>query len=139
MRQVSGNFPTAVYPFYNENFHGNVIYQEESFPVNGGTILRSWPKRSALRSTVSIVFLQRNSRSNFETSTNESPIVSGEETFVDRLQFFRDARRRRCVSTAIDAIDAAFLRLLTNGFLSFWVGKTSGTIDQRACLMDSES
>jgi len=32
----------------------------------------------------------------------------------------------------------AFLQLLTNGFLSLCVGEASTTIDQRACLMDSE-
>lgn len=97
--------------------------------------LEDLSQSSAFRGMVPIVFLQQNSRSNFESSTQTSrQSCQGEKLSWTNSNFSATSDDGDTVAT----LYATFLRLLTNEFLSFCVGKANATIDQRLCLMDSE-
>lgn len=76
----------------NKNFHGNVIYQKTSFLVNG-RVFKALAKAQLAEERLLLYFFSEIPEAILKPSTNESPIVSERETFVDRLQFFCDARR----------------------------------------------
>lgn len=98
------------------------IYQK-TFLVKGKEFLSA--KTQLTEERFLLYFFDKIPEAILKPSTNESPIVWKRETFVDRVQFFRDATPDDTTLRIVVALYAAFLRLLTNGFSTFRVSEAS--------------
>lgn len=128
------SFSAVVYLFRDKDFNGNEIsffIVRHAVPI-GVALLRPSAKAALSAGRYYVSSTKYPGRSQNRV-TNESPIVSTGETFVDRLQFFRDVRRyipspsSSSLSSPSPPLSryATFLRLLTNGFPSFHVDEAS--------------